>query len=116
MFDINGGEFAILLVVALLVVGPERLPEFARQARGAIARVRALVREGTEAVRSEVGDTEELSSLDPRQFHPRRIVADVLGTEPVSERARPSSEGRAARRAAASLDAGQRPPVDLDAT
>ena len=41
IFDINGWEFIILLVVGIVVLGPERLPEYAaklarlvRQAKG----------------------------------------------------------------------------------
>jgi sec-independent protein translocase protein TatB len=31
MFDINGSEFIILLLVAVFVIGPDRMPEYARQ-------------------------------------------------------------------------------------
>jgi len=38
MFGINGGEALVLLVVAVVVVGPERLPQYA-------ARLGVLVRQ-----------------------------------------------------------------------
>ncbi|HET8795086.1 MAG TPA: twin-arginine translocase TatA/TatE family subunit, partial [Arthrobacter sp.] len=31
MFGINGLEFVVLAVIAVLVIGPERLPEYAAQ-------------------------------------------------------------------------------------
>ena len=37
MFNVGGGEFLVILIVALVVLGPSKLPEVARQA-GAMAR------------------------------------------------------------------------------
>lgn len=50
MFDIGMGEFGLIAVVALLVLGPERLPGAARTA-GALLR---KVRQGWQNVRDEV--------------------------------------------------------------
>ncbi len=43
MFDIGFWEMSIIFVVALLVVGPERLPEMARKAGLYIGKVRRFV-------------------------------------------------------------------------
>ena len=32
MFNVGGGEILVILVIALIVLGPDRLPEYARQA------------------------------------------------------------------------------------
>jgi sec-independent protein translocase protein TatB len=32
VIDINGGEFIVLVVLAVLLIGPERLPRFTRLA------------------------------------------------------------------------------------
>lgn len=112
--DINGQEFVILLLVAVVVIGPERLPRYAREFRGWVTRVRDLVSETRASVRDELGDTVDFAALDPRQFDPRHIVRDVL-SEPApvtSER----SDGRAARRRSAHLAPGAVPPFDADAT
>lgn len=81
MFGINGGEFLILLLVAAIVVGPERLPSyaeqlgaFARQARGFLGAAKAKV--DTE-LGEEFRDV-DWSKLDPRQYDPRRIVREAL--------------------------------------
>lgn len=50
MFDISFGELLLIAVVALVVIGPERLPGAARTA-GALFR---RVRRGWDSVRSEV--------------------------------------------------------------
>lgn len=73
MFDIGTGELALIAVVALLVLGPERLPKAARTA-GALAR---RARASWQNVRAEIERelaAEELkqsikrgaSELDPR--------------------------------------------------
>ena len=61
MFDIGMGEVALLGVVALLVLGPERLPGAARTA-GALLR---KARQGWQSVRTEV--ERELAAEDLRK-------------------------------------------------
>jgi sec-independent protein translocase protein TatB len=72
MFDIGSGELALLAIVALLVLGPERLPRAARTA-GALLR---RARNSWQTVRAEIENelaAEELkrslrktaNSLDP---------------------------------------------------
>ena len=42
MFDVGPMEFAVIIVVALLVVGPERIPEIARTLGRFIGQLRQL--------------------------------------------------------------------------
>ena len=81
MFGINGSEFLILLVIAVIVVGPERLPSYAEQLAGWVRQLREFAGTARERVAAELG--EEVSevdwaSLDPRRYDPRRIVRDAL--------------------------------------
>lgn len=78
MFDINGSEFLVIAVIAVILVGPDRLPEYVRGLRALVKRVRAAVRDGETALRSEFGDDVDWESLDPRQYDPRKIVRDAL--------------------------------------
>ncbi|WP_315095145.1 twin-arginine translocase TatA/TatE family subunit [uncultured Cellulomonas sp.] len=81
MFGINGGELLVLLVVAALVIGPERLPGYAEQLGQWVRRGRAFVRDAKarvdEELAEEVGDV-DWAALDPRKYDPRRIVRDAL--------------------------------------
>lgn len=45
MFDIGGPEFLLLIVIALLVFGPRRLPQIGRQLGGFAAQMRAAMRD-----------------------------------------------------------------------
>lgn len=142
MFGINGLEAIILIVVALLVVGPERLPQYAESLRDVVKRARRYASGAKDDLRETLGP--EISDvdwrrLDPRQYDPRTIVRDALleaDQEDTQEQRRRQREEREAARAerrrereetggtaaAASgsqlmrLSAGQRAPFDGEAT
>ncbi len=76
--DINGSEFLIIAVIAVILVGPERLPEYVRGLRALVRRVRGIVADGQQALREEWGADVNWDALDPRQYDPRRIVRDAL--------------------------------------
>lgn len=81
--SINGFEWVILAGVALVVIGPERLPRYARQLGNLIRELREMARGATARVREEVGpEIDDLTSFDPRQYDPRRIIRDVLADDP----------------------------------
>ena len=61
MFDIGFWELLLILLVALLVIGPERLPGAARSAGLWVRRARALVN----LVRDEVDRQMESESTSP---------------------------------------------------
>lgn len=81
MFGINGSEFLVLLAVAVIVVGPERLPRYAEQLGRAVRRLRHFLGDAKDRVATELGDDVkdvDWEALDPRRYDPRRIVRDAL--------------------------------------
>ena len=95
MFGVGLGEATVLLVIALLVVGPERLPGYAQQLGRLVREGRRMAMGLREQVREEIGpefDEVDWRKLDPRQYDPRRIVRDAL-----SETWEDDSTARAAR-------------------
>lgn len=101
MFGINGAEMIILIVVALLVIGPQRLPEYAAQLRDFVRSARRMAEGARKQVREDFG--EEMADidwrkLDPRQYDPRRIVKEALAEEDAvlreEERRRAAEERR----------------------
>ena len=85
MFDINGWELIVLVVVAIVVLGPERLPEYAgRMARG-VRQLRAMAEGARAQLKEQMGpefDDINWRQYDPRQYDPRRIVREALMEEP----------------------------------
>lgn len=51
---LQGGEVIIILLVALVVFGPERLPELARKVGGWVSELRAAARDVRRGLESEV--------------------------------------------------------------
>ena len=88
LFDINGGEWLILFVVAALVVGPKRIPVYAEQLGRWVRRGREFLRDAKARVDEELGEEAkdmDWAALDPRRYDPRRIVRDALLDDPAPQ-------------------------------
>lgn len=57
--NIGAGELLVILFIALLVFGPERLPEIARQIGKAVREFQRLSSEATEVIRQAIQEIEE---------------------------------------------------------
>ena len=109
MFGIGLPELMVIGIVAVVVFGPERLPEFARQAGRLVRQVRNLAQSAQSQLREELGPEYadlKLSDLDPRQAIRKHILEamedDDLQPEPVAPHEL--------------LPADERPPYDSEAT
>jgi len=84
VIGISGPEFFVLLLVVVIVVGPQRLPEYTRKLTQGVRRLRLFLDDAktqiAEEVGPELGDL-DLSDLDPRNYDPRKIVRDALGED-----------------------------------
>jgi len=88
----------VIAVLAVILIGPERLPQYVEQLGRLVRNLRRLSTDAGERVRAELGpefDDLDLKSLDPRQYDPRRIVRDALRDEPPSTPRRQAPGGRA---------------------
>lgn len=84
MFGISGSEFFVIVLVAVIVVGPQRLPEYTRKLTQMVRQLRMFLDNARSQIAEEVGPEMadlDLSSLDPRQYDPRKIVRDALGED-----------------------------------
>lgn len=128
MFGINPSEFVVLLAVAAVVLGPERLPQYAQSLARLVRELRRMAQGAGESVRRELGpdfDEVDWRKLDPRQYDPRRIVREALADtfdpdDPLGLKEKPVSEGGPAARSPARPRAaeqdGPAPAFDPDAT
>ena len=125
MFGINGSEFLVLLAVAAVVLGPERLPEYTQQLARLVRELRRMAAGAQEKVREELGpefDDVDWQALDPRRYDPRRIVREALADavdfdDPLGLKDKPHSAGGPGDRARDRGDgAGSAPVFDPDAT
>lgn len=120
MFGINGAEFLVIALIAVVVVGPERLPRYAEQLGRWVRGLRGYADQAKARVAEEIAeDGEELDwkALDPRQYDPRRIVREALLDQPPA--APPPVTGRVTttgRRGAAAAGGVATPPPGPDTT
>jgi sec-independent protein translocase protein TatB len=109
VFGIGLPELMVIIVVAVVVFGPDRLPEFARQAGRLVRQVRTFTQSARDDIRSELGPEFadfELTDLDPRRAV-RKYIQDAWDEDDDAE------VSRAGQRP---LETGELPPYDSDAT
>jgi sec-independent protein translocase protein TatB len=109
--NLGWGEIVVLLVLALFVFGPERLPTLAAEAGRGLRKVRRYVKGMTEDLKSELGPElgdVDLTSLNPRTFVAKHLLGDDDDDEDLRSGQRP--------RAGAPLATGEPAPWDPDTT
>jgi sec-independent protein translocase protein TatB len=109
VFGIGLPELMVIVVVAIVVFGPDRLPEFARQAGRFVRQVRQFTQAARDDIRTELGPEFadfELTDLDPRRAM-RKYIQDAWDED---DDPAPQRGGQR------SLEDGELPPYDSDAT
>lgn len=76
MFDIGAPEFLLLLVAAVILFGPEKLPDFARKTARVINYVRNIASNAQQQLGKELGP--EFENLDIRDLSPKAFVQKHL--------------------------------------
>ena len=80
MFDSIGlGEIMVLLLGALFIFGPDRLPSLARDAAGALKRLRQTVTGARGQIHDQLGpEFDHLKDVDLRSLNPRTFLRKHL--------------------------------------
>lgn len=81
MFGLSGEKLLILGIIAVIVLGPERLPEYAKGLANIIKSLRRMANGAKSQMKEELGedfDDVDWRKLDPRQYDPRRIIREAL--------------------------------------
>ncbi len=115
LFDINGWELVIVVVVALLVIGPERMPEYSAKLARMVRQLKGLADTAKVQLREQMGpefDDVDWKQYDPRQYDPRRIVREALMDDGSDESRVPDAKAQSSTR----RPAAEPTPYDEDAT
>ena len=115
MFGVGLPEMAVILLVAVIVFGPDKLPDYARQAGRMVRQLRKFAQSAQEDLRNELGPEYadlKLTDLDPRAIVKRHIAEALEDDEDDDEDPAP----RPVRRGQRPLLDGEVPPYDTDAT
>jgi sec-independent protein translocase protein TatB len=77
MFGIGAGELLTLLVLAFILVGPDRLPHLATDAAKLVKKIRAIAQAATTELRENLGPGFE--DLQVTDLHPKKLIKKTIG-------------------------------------
>jgi sec-independent protein translocase protein TatB len=76
MFNVGPFELLVLAVVGLILLGPERIPDLARDAARMIRALREMATGARTQLRDELGP--EFADVDLRNLNPRTAISRVI--------------------------------------
>ncbi len=77
MFNIGAGEFIALAVIALFLIGPDRLPHVARDAAKWIKRLKEIANNATSELKDSLGP--EFQDLEVGDLRPKNFIKKTIG-------------------------------------
>lgn len=107
MFGVGLTEMVVIAFVAVLVLGPDKLPQLARQGGQMLRRARQIAHNARDELRNELGP--DYADLELRDLDPREIVR-----KHVMEALEDEEEEREDR--FVPLTRNELPPYDVEAT
>ena len=126
-FGLTFDKLIIIAVIAVFLIGPDRLPGYAAQLARLVRSLRAMADGAKDRMREEMGpefDEVDWKKLDPRQYDPRRIIREALLEDPTPAGEKPKSAELPTKRYVESayemrqrrLGKGRPAPYDVEAT
>lgn len=88
MFNIGAEKLITLAVIALILIGPDRLPQFAAEAAKILKKIRSISQSATAELRENLGPGYEdlqVSDLHPKKFIQKHLNEVLDGVNPVAE-------------------------------
>ena len=118
-FGLTFDKLLVLGIIAVFLLGPERLPYYASQLARLVRNLRGMANGAKDRMREEMGpdfDDIDWKKLDPRQYDPRRIIREALieDAEPEVRISAPIESAYAQRQRR--LKEGAAVPFDAEAT
>ena len=110
MFGMGLPELMVIAFVAVVVFGPDKLPDLAKQAGALVRQGRKMAHNARDELRSELGP--EFADLELRDLDPRALMRKHILEAAADEPDVPLPPAAAARR----LPEGVLPPFDNEAT
>ena len=72
MFNIGGGEILALIVVGMILVGPDRMPTMAADAARFLIKIKNMAQKVTNEIKDNLGPGYE--DLQVKDLHPKALI------------------------------------------
>jgi sec-independent protein translocase protein TatB len=115
VFGLSGEKLLILGLIAVFILGPDRLPHYAQQLARFAKSLKRMADGAKDQLSSEIGEELDWKKLDPRQYDPRRIIREAL-SEDVAAAPNATSLNKPKAQQQQKLVAGEQAPFDAEAT
>jgi len=117
VFGLSGEKLLILGLIAVFILGPDRLPHYAQQLAKFAKSLKRMADGAKDQLSNEIGEELDWKKLDPRQYDPRRIIREALAEE-ANAVATPNATilNQPKVQAQQKLVAGEQAPFDAEAT
>lgn len=127
-FDLSPLEIVVLVGLAIVMFGPDKLPQAAASAARLLRQIRAFGENARNDLRNELGpefDGLNLDDLNPKTFVRKNLLGETEELRAMRDDLNSAlrdpltvnpTEVPAPRAAQPALAAGERPPYDADAT
>ncbi|MFJ9690925.1 hypothetical protein [Kitasatospora sp. NPDC101183] len=76
MLDLSLVKIAVLMALAVIIFGPEKVPALIADAMRLLRNLQAFARTGTDELKQSLGP--EFADLRPQDLHPKALVARAL--------------------------------------
>ena len=113
MFDLSIEKILVLVVLALIIFGPDQLPKIAGQAGRALRDLRRIAESAKADLQEGLGP--EFRDFDINELHPKNFVRKHLWDE-FDNPANGGNRNSSPRTSPADIASGESPPYDSEAT
>jgi sec-independent protein translocase protein TatB len=114
VFDLSLPKLLVLTVIALVIFGPNELPQIAAQAGRALRDLRKIAESAKNDLREGLGP--EFADFQIEDLNPKRFVQKHLSGDPDADQGAQQQPARQATDNGTPLTPGKRPPFDPNAT
>lgn len=115
MFGLSGEKLLILGLIAVFILGPDRLPHYAQQLARFAKSLKRMADGAKDQLSNEIGEELDWKKLDPRQYDPRRIIREALAEE-VSVAPNATALNKPKTSVQPKLATGEQAPFDPEST
>jgi sec-independent protein translocase protein TatB len=118
MFGLSAEKLLLLALLAVIILGPDKLPYYAKKLGELVRKGKRMIDNAQDQMKNELGEGYEdldWKKLDPRQYDPRRIVREALLEEKKQAR-NLAQELNRVKPLQKPLEVGETAPFDPDAT